>query len=272
VGRCLRFASERHRRRQTEELLEATQQEFRAARAIQQRLFPTVPDLASFDMAGLSYCSHGTCGDYFDYLRMRHGCVGIVIADVCGHGLGPAILMASTRAYLRALALAHQEVSDILTLANKVLVEDTQQESFVTLVLARLDPHTRSFVYASAGHPPAYVLSAKGEVKATLESTGIPLGIDPDSVYPSPGSISLDPGDIVVFLTDGIIEARDPDNTPFQVSRVLDLVRHYRADSALQIVDNLYHAVRAFTQTRPNSTTSPWSSSRLGRLLDRTAR
>ncbi len=253
VGRCLRYAIERHRRRQTEELLEANEQEFRAARAIQQRLYPTVPRLSSFDMAGMSHCARGTCGDYFDYLRMHNGCVGIVIADVCGKGLGPAILMASTRAYLRVLARAHAEVSDILALANQVLVEDTREENFVTLLLARLDPHTRSFVYASAGHPTAYVLSETGEVKRALESTGIPLGISPDVAYPSPDAITLEPGDLVLFLTDGILEARAPDGTPFQPERVLDLVRYYREGSAMQIIDNLYHAVRAFTHNGPQT-------------------
>jgi phosphoserine phosphatase RsbU/P len=251
VGRCLRYAIERHRRRQTEELLLANQEEFRAARAIQERLFPIVPHLSSFDMAGMSYCARGTCGDYFDYLRMHNGCVGIVIADVCGHGLGPAILMASTRAYLRALARAHSEVSEILTLANQVLVEDTRQESFVTLVLARLDPHTRSFTYASAGHPTGYVLNAAGVVKASLESTGIPLGINPDSTYPSSAPLILDPGDMVLLLTDGVLEAQAPDRAPFQAERVLHLMRLYRNDPAMRIVENLYHAVRAFALDAP---------------------
>jgi phosphoserine phosphatase RsbU/P len=248
LGRSLRFAVERSGRRKAEELLDAAQHEFRAARAIQQRLLPIVPQLSSFDIGGMSYCAIGTCGDYFDYLRMPDDNVGIVLADVSGHGLGPSLLMASMRAYVRALARTHDDVGEIMTIANRILVEDTQGENFITAIFGCLNPHTRSFAYANAGHPTGYVLDATGAVRTELNSGGYPLGLMSDNVYPSSGEITLEPGEVVVLVSDGILESRSPQDSMFGKERALDIVRVYQEESALLIVDSLYYAVRGFCQ------------------------
>jgi sigma-B regulation protein RsbU (phosphoserine phosphatase) len=229
----------------------STQEAFRVARAVQQSLFPTAPRLVGFDLAGVCYPCEATGGDYFDFIPLRDGCVGIVIGDVCGHGFGSALLMASTRAYLRALARTYTDLSELLTVANRILAEDIGEDRFVTLSFAVLDPRKRSLVYASAGHPTGYVLDAAGGVKAWLESTSPPLGLLPDNDFPASGVLTLDPGDLVLFLTDGVTEAQAPDGTPFRCERALDIIRVYHRDSAQQIVTNLYHAVRAFSHNRP---------------------
>jgi serine phosphatase RsbU (regulator of sigma subunit) len=252
LARSLRYAIERTRRRQAERALRATEEKIGVAREIQQKLFPaTAPALPGLDIAGGSFPAEATGGDYFDYLRLADGSLGLVIGDVTGHGFGPALLMAATRAYLRALAQTYTDVGTILTLANRVLAEDIGDDRFVTLLLARLEPATRAFVYASAGHPNGYLLDASGQVKTVLHSTAIPLGVLPTMAYTSSPPIVLQPGDHVVLLTDGIAEARAPDQTPFGLERVIDVVRYYRADNARQIVDNLYHAVRAFSHNAP---------------------
>ena len=249
--RALRYAIERHRHRATAASLDAANLEFRAARAIQQRLFPTVPQLASIDIGGMSYCAIGTCGDYFDYIRMKDDRIGIVVADVSGHGLGPSLLMATTRAYIRALARTHNDVGEILAITNQVLVEDTQSENFVTLVFAILNPRQRTFTYASAGHPSGFILDSAGAVKNELPSTGYPLGIVADATYASSPEMILEPGDLLILMSDGILEASDPRKSMFGTDRALDIVRAFRDESALQIVDNLYYGVRAFSQEAP---------------------
>src|SRR5205823_14364179 len=117
--------------------------------------------LAGFDIGGASYPAEATGGDYFDYIPLGDGTLVVAIGDVSGHGLGPALLMASTRAYLRALALVHTDITQMLALANRVLCQDTN-EQFVTLVLARLDPDSGTLIYASAGHPSGYLLDRAG--------------------------------------------------------------------------------------------------------------
>src|SRR5438552_2909288 len=166
VERELRDAADRRQRRRAEDKLRVNQEEFRVAHEIQQRLFPKAPpDLWPFDIAGASYPAEATGGDYFDYVPMANGCLGVVVADVTGHGVGAALLMAETRAYLRTMAVNATDVGETLTRINGVLAEDVDVEGFVTLLLAKLDPQSQSLVYTSAGHPTGYVLGAAGEVK-----------------------------------------------------------------------------------------------------------
>jgi serine phosphatase RsbU (regulator of sigma subunit) len=238
-------------RRKAAEVRRATREQFRVARAIQQQLFPTAPCLVGYDLAGASYPAEETGGDYFDFIPMRDGSIGAVIGDVSGHGFGPALLMASTRAYLRALARTHTDISELLTVANRILVDDVGPDHFVTLSFAVLDPVRRSLVYASAGHPTGYLLNASGAVKASLKSTSPPLGFLPDNGFPRSGELILAAGDLLLFLTDGVLEARAPDGTAFGSQRALDIIRLYRREGAREIVTNLYHAVRAFCHNRP---------------------
>jgi sigma-B regulation protein RsbU (phosphoserine phosphatase) len=118
-------------------------------------------------------------------------------------------------------------------------------------LLARLDMQRRSFVYASAGHAAGYILDADGEVKHRLDSTAVPLGICSTERFPTSEEIRLAAGDILVLLTDGIVEAPDPMRHTFTPGRVLDLVRVYRTAGARAIASNLFHAVRAFAQNHP---------------------
>jgi sigma-B regulation protein RsbU (phosphoserine phosphatase) len=248
------------RKRAEEELAHATA-EFRVARRIQQKLFPTatprVPgmDISSatfaFDIGGASYPAEAIGGDYYDYLALRDGCLGVAIGDVSGHGVGPALMMAEVRAYLRAFAQLTPDPSEILRLVNRVILPDIEGDRFITLLLARVEPNRRCFRYASAGHPTGYVFNAAGEVKQSLPSTSIPLGIMPDCDFPASEAIPLEAGDLVLFLTDGIVEARSPDGVIFGTRRTIDLVRCYRRAPARSIVENLYHAVRAYAQNQP---------------------
>lgn len=246
------FIRDISQRVRAEKELRENQEQFRVAREIQQRLFPkSAPALPGFDIAGASYPAEATGGDYFDYLPMLNDRLGIVIGDVTGHGVGPALLMAETRAYLRVLAGRREDVGEILSRANSVLAEDVGNERFITLFLARLDALTRSLVYASAGHPTGYVLDPNGEIKSTLPRTGVPLGIRPDTQYAPSAEITLAPGDLVLLLTDGFEESMSPDDVLFTTDRVLEVVRAHRGKMACEIVDALYQAVRRFSKNRP---------------------
>jgi PAS domain S-box-containing protein len=248
-------------RKLAEAELARTAAEFRVARSIQQKLFPTAaPQVAGmdiggasygFDIGGASYPAEAIGGDYYDYLSLPDGSLGVAIGDVSGHGVGPALLMAEVRAYLRAFAQTQSDASLILSLVNRTIANDIEGDRFITLLLARLDPVARTLTYASAGHSTGYVFDSRARVKHALRSTAIPVGIEPACAFPSSVPISLDPGDLVLFLTDGVVEARSPDGTSFGAGRVWDVVRVYRQAPARQIVENLYYAVRAFSQNRP---------------------
>ncbi len=238
-------------RMKAEEALLLKEAELRIAKRIQQGLVAkAAPALNGFDIAGVSHCAAETGGDYFDFFPLLDSCQGIVIADASGHGLGPALLITETRAYLRAFALTSEDIGHNVALVNRRLAEDVG-DNFVTLFFARLDPGTRSFAFTSAGHPSGCIVDTSGRVKAFLKSSGPPLGIFPDGDFPIAPAITLQPGDLVLLLTDGVVEARAPDDTVFGFQRAIDIVRFYRRDPAAQIVYNLYHAVRAFSHNHP---------------------
>jgi len=248
--RSIRYAIERRHRSRAEEELRATSEEFRAAGEIQQRLYPIeAPRIEGFDIAGALHPAAATAGDYFDYIPMLGDCLGIVVGDVSSHGMGPALLMSETRACLRTLAQAYFDVGDILTRANKVLAADTDDFHFVTLAMARLDPRTRALIYAGAGQR-GYLLHS-GEEVTTLDSTSLPLGIRADTVVPTAPPLTLLPGEIVTFFTDGVFEAESPGKARFGAERALNLIRAERNEPARSIVNALCREVLGFMRHRP---------------------
>ena len=245
---ALGYASERTRRRKAERLLDTTQDDFQVARRIQQKLFPAAaPALPGLDIGGIACPAGATGGDYFDYVPMPEECVGVVFADVSGKGFGPALLMATTRAYVRAFALTHTDIGEILTLVNHALNGDSD-DRFVTLLLARIDPRTRSFAYSSAGHPTGYVINPTGEVRLVLPSTGPPLGLGLDCSFPAAPAVTLEPGEVVLLLTDGVADALSVGGVAFGAERAVDTVRANRGKTAQEIVEALYRALGAFCQ------------------------
>jgi serine phosphatase RsbU (regulator of sigma subunit) len=232
---------------EAERALLATEKEFDLARVIQQRLFPAAaPALPGFDLSGASYPAVATGGDYFDYIPLANDCLGVVIADVAGHGFGPALLMAGVRAYLRALALTRADLREIVPLVNRALFADTAARGFATLLLAQLDPKARTLVYVSAGHMTGFVLDRAGAVKALLEGTALPLGIEPDALFTPAPPIHLEPGDIIFLPTDGIIEARSPEGTWFDTERALTVIRANRDKRSREIIEALFGAIEHF--------------------------
>lgn len=222
VGAQIGQAAER---RLTERALHRRNGELKAAREIQRMLLPAAPPaLPGYAIAATSHPAQETGGDYYDFLRLPGGALGLAVGDASGHGVAAALVIAETRAYLKAFAVIESEPGRLLTRTNRALAEDLG-DGFVTLFLARLNPVTRLLTYSSAGHWPGYVFSADGEVKAKLPSTGLPLGLDPQAEYPTPPAVRLDPGDLLLLLTDGVMEAISPAGELFGIARVLDAAR-----------------------------------------------
>jgi len=218
------------------------QSEVNAARLVQQSLFPDVaPTIPGFDIAGAVFPAEETAGDYYDFIPMPDNCLGLVVGDVTGHGLGPALLMAELRAYLRALASSRPHAGEILMLANRFLAGDLEDHRFVTLFFVRLDIAQRSFTHASAGHC-AYLIKESGEV-IHLKSTGLPLGLIADTIINTSFPQDLEPGDVLFIPTDGMQEAHTKSNELFGLDRPLDVVKNNRAKSSAKIIEMLRQAV-----------------------------
>jgi sigma-B regulation protein RsbU (phosphoserine phosphatase) len=250
VDRELQDARDRQARRTAENALLAQKEELRIAREIQEHLFPVNPSiLKGFEIAGASCPAEATGGDYYDFISTSRGETLIVIGDVSGHGLGPALLMADVRAYLRALAADHARIPDILTRANRLLRADLREDRFITMLLAALTPSTRRLQFINAGHPSGYVFDRDGHIKAELPPGVAALGFIPDIASPAAVEITLAPSDLVVLLTDGAIEATSPTGEEFGITRVLDVVRQERFKPAAEIITLLFAVVRTFAGT-----------------------
>jgi PAS domain S-box-containing protein len=236
--------------KQTANRLNENLAQLKAAQTIQQAMLPQRPPaLTGLDIAGASYPAAYASGDMFNYLPMLGGNLGIVIADVAGHGIGAALQMASTQAFLRSLAQTCVTVGEIMTRVNRFVFEENGGESFVTMMLIRLDPRTRSLTYANAGHPPGYVLDPSGNVRAELGSSAIPLGIEEQCDFPVAEPVALRPGELVMLVTDGILEAESPEGTFFGSERLLEVIRTTRDRTGQEILEGLHRAVGRHTGT-----------------------
>ncbi len=220
----------------------ALDSELEIARQIQLGLLPKgSPLIEGFSIAGLSVPAQATGGDYHDYLPMADDRLGIVIGDSSGHGLGPALLTASLRAYMRVLSKTYTDPSDIVSRANHFLCDDVGDDGvFTTVFFAILDPRAKSFVYASAGLQ-GYLINASGQVEL-IHSTGMPLGLRKETIIPGGPQMTLLPGDIVLLPSDGLAKNLSLAGEKFGTDRMLDITKANRNLPARMIVSYLHQA------------------------------
>jgi serine phosphatase RsbU (regulator of sigma subunit) len=234
--------------KQAEAALEENEIQLLAAHRIQQYLLPReAPAIAGLDIAGVSRPARFAGGDLYDYVSMLDGRTGFLIGDVSGHGFASALVMASASAYLNCLARTCTTVGEIITRANRFVCEETEPELFVTLLLARFDPRTRSLTYINAGHPRGYILDAQGAIKAEMRGSSMPLGILEDIEFVAGATIPLEPGDLVLMLTDGILEEENDEGEMFGEVRPLEVVRACRDRSSREILEAVLGTIHAFS-------------------------
>ena len=223
----------------------------RYASAVQRKLYPTgAPTMPGLDIAAATFPALATCGDYYDFLPLPERTLGVVIGNVSGHGLGPALIMVETR--LPELPRAGcTALGDVLTKTNATLYEDLDDERYVALILAKIDRRAPA-LYANAGHTSAYHLDGRGRVKLVMESTAA-AGVLPGVVYGLVENPPLEDGDIVVFLTDGITETEDPSGSAFGAEAALDVVRAHLDAPAQDLVRLLHEAARDFAHGAPQA-------------------
>jgi PAS domain S-box-containing protein len=237
----------------SQDITEARQkqeQEFQLelAHDVQQQFFAVPPAVVGFDIGASVHPADATGGDYFDFIPLSDGSLLVAVADAKGHGFSSALVMALTRAYVRCFSAMELELHEVLARVNQMLLKDLKHGDFVTLFLARLNASHCTLSYASAGHVPGLVFRDSGAIKHTLDSTGPPLGLFAASEFSLKQKLSLDPGEIAVFLTDGVIESATPEGHQFGMERVLNQVRTLSQESASQMADGIYHATRDFVR------------------------
>ncbi|MDJ0973185.1 MAG: SpoIIE family protein phosphatase [Planctomycetota bacterium] len=225
--------------------------EMELASDVQRKLYPvTAPRMRGFEIAGAVFSAEATCGDYFDFIEQSDSRVAIAVGDVSGHGLGPALVMTQVRACLRTYLELGIDLDEAFERINLMLHEDFDGDFFVTLLVIVLDLETRTMQYCNAGHIPAFVLDAEGRTKATLERTGIPLGVLADRGYEIGSGGQLQPGDVALLLTDGVVESRSKDGDCLWEDGALEVVRSHIDAPAADMVERLYERVRKHARGR----------------------
>ncbi len=176
---------------------------------IQQSLLPReLPELRTLELATYYQTSRRAGGDYFDFFRLPDDRLGILLADVSGHGTPAAVLMAVLHALAHQFPGAPEPASRVLTYINEQLcTRYTDGGTFVTAIYGVYDDKTREFRFASAGHNPPLLIRKSGGGVDLLRGTGLPLGIVPDTDF-GDDAVTLAPGDQLVLYTDGITETR----------------------------------------------------------------
>ena len=180
----------------------------RIAREVQQKLFPAAPPASpGFELAGRRTRPRLTGGDYYDYIPLPDGGFGVAVGDVCGHGVGPALLMAATRAYLRALALTNAGSATSCPRSTVSWPRTLTKAGSSLSFLARLEPDSRTLVYVSAGHPRGYVLRQDGLVGPSLGARAYPWACSTIPSSPRAPHSRSSLARLVLLLTDGVVEA-----------------------------------------------------------------
>jgi sigma-B regulation protein RsbU (phosphoserine phosphatase) len=243
-------AALRLERERLSSIVHETEEELRLAQRIQRQLLPSrVPELPHLDVYGRSDPAVWTSGDYFDYLTLQDGSTAIIVADVSGHGLGPALLMSSTRASFRGLAPTTSDIGELLSSGNRAVADSVASSEFVTAMVVRYDSEDHALSYAGAGHV-AYLMRADGSWQ-TLGADSPPLGIVPDMKVEADLVADVVPGDIVVIVTDGILEIENSSGQMFGEARLMEHARRYADESARKIVEALMSASRKFAGDEP---------------------
>ncbi len=210
--------------------------EMELARDIQAGLLPQdPPGLDGFDLAGWSRPSEYAGGDFFDIFPWGDGRVGLMLGDAVGHGVGPALLAAETRALVRALALRESRPAVVLCDTNRLLAADVEEGRFVTLALVVADAAEGTVSYASAGQGPMVWMRADGRHEQ-FSATGLPLGILPDTPIEAGEPIALAPGDAFLLISDGIFECETTGSEDLGMDRVLANVREHLGGSAESVI------------------------------------
>lgn len=226
---------------------ERMKRDFELAQEIQRSLLPKeAPTLEGVDLAGNCVTAKNVGGDYYDYVIKEGESVSILVGDVTGHDLGSALLMSTARATLLAAVSESDNPGVVLKHANRILYPDlTRSNLLISLFAARLDLRTRELLFANGGHNPPLLLRATSDRPERLDADGLILGVEEDVKY-EVGTRKLGKGDMVLFYTDGIVEARSSRGEILGEERLCRFIAKHRHRPAQSIVDALFEDADKF--------------------------
>jgi serine phosphatase RsbU (regulator of sigma subunit) len=240
VGAALREAETRRQ-------MERMQRDLQIARSIQQGLLPEKPpQVDGFDIAGWNLPADDTGGDFFDWQELPEGRIVVTLADVTGHGIGPALVTAACRAYNRASLPPGTGLSGAMGRINDLLSEDLPAGKLVQAAVAVLDPGRARIQLLSAGHSPLLLYTCADDRVENFNAHGLPFGVMAGMDYGPPQDIDLAPGDMLVLITDGFFEWKNDAGEDFGLERLMEGLRSTADLPAAEIISRLYGKVTEF--------------------------
>jgi sigma-B regulation protein RsbU (phosphoserine phosphatase) len=217
------------------------------ARQVQESLLPLeLPDIPGWAIARRWQPAREVAGDFYDVIPENGQTLGLVIADVTDKGMPASLFMAFTRSVLRASIHSGLEPASIIANANRSICQDSHEGLFTTLVYARLDPGTGALTYVNAGHNPPLLYHADSGVVDLLRRTGLPLGVDEDALY-TQKTVQIQPGERLLFYTDGITEAINPAQQEFGIERLKNYVAALNGSTVDETLGRLLIEMDEFT-------------------------
>ncbi len=224
--------------------LRQIEHELEIAADIQRKLMPeSAPSIPPFDIAGACHPCYEIGGDFFDFIELPGGNLGIVEGDISGKGVPAALLMATVRTALRVQAENIFSIQDVLRKVNRAVWEDTSPEEFVTLFYGVLDTQAGVLTYVNAGHSAA-LLVREGTV-TPLPPASPPIGILPD-LLPEQETLQFLEGDVLAICTDGYSDTEGADGEPLGEEGIAETLRQHADLSAKAIIEKLEETVAAF--------------------------
>jgi len=224
------------------------------AQEIQRGLLPTdSPGIDGFEVAGFSRPADHTGGDTYDFMPLPDGKWMFAVADATGHGVGPALIIAETRAMLRAICLQGADVGSVLQTTNDLLVTDMEGGRFVTCFLGILYPPAARLTYASAGHGPMLFYDAAADAFDVVGATSIPLGVMEHAGFGETVSRVMSAGDFAAIVTDGFLEACNAEGEQFGVDRACRVLQSHKDAPPAEMIRRLHAAVAEFSAGQPQA-------------------
>jgi phosphoserine phosphatase len=238
-----------HRQALMEEFAERKrlQQELAIAKEIQRSLLPvSAPILVGYDVAGWSQSAEETGGDFFDFYVRDDGDLILILADVSGHGIGPALLAAECWALQRAVFSWATDYRSSLTQINQLICRHIPSDRFITAFTGYLSVEHNILSFLSAGHGPVFILRVDESRIETLPVTGLPLGIIADNRYEQWKTVTFNSGDILIAFTDGFFEWEDRSGNCFGTDRICENVFRHAELSAAAIIERVHYELLRF--------------------------
>lgn len=221
--------------------------DLKKARQAQESLLPAnIPNLPGWGLAVVLKPAHETSGDFYDFLPLPEGRLGLIIADVTDKGTSAALFMALSRSLWRTFAADYPDNPEkTMSVTNHRILADTHGGLFITLFYGILNPQDGTFIYCSAGHHPAYLVRAADGAVEELNRTGIPLGVLEEVNWNSM-QVTIEHGDTLVLYTDGITDAANAGEQFFSTERLLETVRKQAEKPAQETLDRVLSDVHTW--------------------------